>query len=73
MRRYKRIRATIEVLDRQYSHYIAEQKELPRELILKRNDLMREMAEQFPDEERWLLPTSFGNAVRAFEGLSRPR
>lgn len=33
--------------------------------------LTRYMAERFPDDERWLLPTAFGNTVRAFEVYPR--
>ena len=40
-------------------------------LVKKRNKLLREFVERFPDEERWLLPTSFGNTVRAFEVYPR--
>ena len=32
---------------------------------------MQKAAVRFPDDERWLLPTSFGNTVRAFEVYSR--
>lgn len=32
---------------------------------------LREQGCDFPDEERWLLPTAFGNAVRAFEVYPR--
>ncbi|MEM8674336.1 MAG: hypothetical protein AAGF83_10750 [Cyanobacteria bacterium P01_G01_bin.67] len=37
----------------------------------KRNKLMMLKINRFPDEERWLLPTSFGNTMRAFEVYSR--
>lgn len=37
----------------------------------QRNKLLRERAEQFPDDERWLLPTAFGNTIRAVEVYSR--
>ena len=29
------------------------------------------MVTQYPDDEFWLLPTSFGNSIRAFEVYSR--
>ena len=32
---------------------------------------MLKRAMQFPDQERWLLPTAFGNAIRAFEVYPR--
>ena len=33
----------------------------------KLNELSTKYAEMFPDHENWLLPTTFGNAIRAFE------
>lgn len=32
---------------------------------------MQKIVLRFPDDERWLLPTSFGNTIRAFEVYSR--
>jgi hypothetical protein len=32
---------------------------------------MRRLAEEFPDQEDWLLPTPFGNIIRAFEVYPR--
>lgn len=37
----------------------------------QRAKLMREKAERFPDDEKWLLPTAFGNTIRAFEVYPR--
>jgi hypothetical protein len=37
----------------------------------RRNDIAIELAESFPDQERYLLPTAFGNTIRAFEVYSR--
>lgn len=36
-----------------------------------RAKLSQQKAERFPDNERWLLPTAFGNTIRAFEVYSR--
>jgi hypothetical protein len=33
--------------------------------------LIRHLSERYPDDERWLLPTSFGNIVRSFEVYPR--
>lgn len=33
----------------------------------KRNRLLRELATLFPDDDRYVLPTGFGNVIRAFE------
>lgn len=45
--------------------------EFPINKRTKRNRIIKELAEHFPDEERWLLPTSFGNTIRAFETYPR--
>ncbi len=70
-RRYERLREGISKLDEEYSRCISEGKEFPMELRLKRKQLMEETVERFPDEDHWLLPTSFGNTIRAFEVYPR--
>ena len=35
------------------------------------NELFQEQVTNLPDKEKWLLPTSFGNAIRAFEVYPR--
>ena len=35
------------------------------------NELYLEQVTYFPDDEKWLLPTAFGNAIRAFEVYPR--
>lgn len=63
-KKYTQLLAEIENLDDQFR----EQKDkFPRELRDKRNQLMRQAAEYFPDREGLLLPTAFGNILRAFE------
>lgn len=67
-RKYKKLAQEIEKLDNQFR----EQKEaFPREQRNKRNHLMRELAERFPDREDLLLPTGFGNILRSFETYPR--
>lgn len=46
-------------------------REFPDDRLMKRNRLKLEIVESFPDQERWLLPTSFGNTIRAFEVYPR--
>lgn len=70
-RRYKKLLENISKLDEEYLSCISEKIEFPKKLRLKRNRLMRESAERFPDEEQWLLPNSFGNTIRAFEVYPR--
>jgi hypothetical protein len=67
-KKYTDLLAEIEKLDDQFR----EQKDkFPRELRDKRNQLMREHVERFPDREGLLLPTAFGNILRAFEVYPR--
>ncbi|MDX9990847.1 MAG: hypothetical protein RBS68_02250 [Anaerolineales bacterium] len=67
-RKYNKLQEEIEKLDDQFR----EQKEaFPREQRSKRNHLMRELAERFPDREDLLLPTGFGNILRSFETYPR--
>lgn len=67
-RKYNKILAELEKLDDQFR----EQKvAFPREQRNKRNRLMRELAERFPDREDLLLPTDFGNILRSFEVYPR--
>jgi hypothetical protein len=45
--------------------------ELPAKAKEKLTQTYLCLAERFPDEQSWLLPTSFGNIIRAFEVYSR--
>lgn len=56
-------------LEKQYRESIGE--EPSAELQAKRIKLMRTAAERFPDNVTWLLPTAFGNTIRAFEVYPR--
>lgn len=70
-RRYKRLKQAISQLDAEYKACESEKKEFPQEICSKRVKLMQEIVKRFPDEERWVLPTSFGNTIRAFEVYPR--
>jgi hypothetical protein len=65
-RRFKKLRQAILALDEKYKYYTSINSNLPQTLVNKRARLMQKEVEQFPDEV-WLLPTAFGNAIRAFE------
>jgi hypothetical protein len=55
------------VLDADYTKY---QKTNPTQFAKtreKRARLIRHLSERYPDDERWILPTSFGNIIRSFE------
>lgn len=66
-----RLQNEIAVLDDQYRVYLDKEQEFPLELRLRRNELMRAYAERYPDQESLLLPTSFGNTLRAYEVYPR--
>jgi hypothetical protein len=69
-RRYARIKAELEEID-DLRAKLPHGTELPLERAYRRMDLMLELADRFPDDEGWVLPTSFGNTIRAFEVYSR--
>lgn len=71
IRRYKRLQSSISELDDEYKKYLSDGTEFPQELRTRRNKLLKESAERFPDHESWLLPTALGNIIRAFEVYPR--
>jgi hypothetical protein len=70
-RRYRIAVDKLKALDNEYKRSLNAGEEFPPELVTKRNSVMRQLAEEFPDQARYLLPTPFGNALRAFEVYSR--
>jgi len=66
-KKFKTIKNEIETLDKQYVEYNDQNKNLPADFRMKRNQLYRMLVTRYPDDEIWLLPTSFGNSIRAFE------
>lgn len=68
--RYRELRRRISNLDTQYDSPASDQP-LTQDLDKKRGRLLLREAEQFPDGEGLLLPSSFGNTIRAFEVYSR--
>jgi hypothetical protein len=67
----RRYRKLVETRDKLDDEYRAAGDNFPVEKRSERNRIMRELAERFPDNERWLLPTAFGNTLRAFEVYPR--
>lgn len=65
--RYQKVIIELEKLDNEYSECDAANKEFPVKSRIRRNQLMRQLADEFPDKEEYLLPTPFGNVLRAFE------
>ena len=68
---FERTQREISKLENTYISCLKQGKEFPNDLKQRRNYLLMELANRFPDDERWLLPTSFGNTVRSFEVYSR--
>lgn len=67
VRRFAKLQTEIAELDSTRKSYLAGGREFPQDLRVRRNNLKRHAAERFPHEETWLLPTSLGNVIRAFE------
>ncbi len=65
--RYDDLQKDIAKLDDKYIEFQLRGEEFPMDLRLKRNRLMHFFAQRFPDAEYGLLPTSFGNIIRAFQ------
>lgn len=68
--RYRRLKSQITALNSQYDSLAADQSP-SAEMVSKHDTLLQREAGRFPDGEEWLLPTSFGNLIRAFEVYSR--
>ncbi|MCJ7436027.1 MAG: hypothetical protein MUO77_21325 [Anaerolineales bacterium] len=66
-RRYQQALIELEKLDAEYRKCYEANKEFPVKSRTQRNQLMRQLAEEFPDKEEYLLPTPFGNVLRSFE------
>lgn len=65
--RYQKTVSELEKLDDEYRECYASKKEFPVKSRTRRNEIMRQLAEEFPDKEEYLLPTPFGNVLRSFE------
>jgi hypothetical protein len=67
-RRFRKLNEKLDKLDDQFRELGSD---FPVDKRSERNKIMKELAEHFPDDERWLLPTGFGNTLRAFETYPR--
>ena len=65
--RFERKMAELNDLDSEYTAFSSRGQDIPQEILSRRNQVVRDLAEEFPDRADLLLPTKFGNAVRAFE------
>lgn len=66
-RRFRRMRNEIDRLDELRDEMQQLGKPVPPELEYQRTQLYARAADRFPDSEAYLLPTPFGNTIRAFE------
>lgn len=69
-RRYKKLNDAISNINIKFTDLEYRKKEIPLELRDERQKKMKKIVERFPDED-FILPTSFGNTIRAFEVYSR--
>ena len=70
-RRYMRMKKELSELDKKLQYAIARNQVFSLESQSRRNQLSLELATRFPDDKRWVLPTAFGNTIRAFEAYPR--
>ena len=68
---YRQLNKEIDKLDNAYYEHLEAGTDLPESLKTKRLRLMIERSERFPDRESLILPTPFGNTLRAFESYPR--
>lgn len=66
--RFKRLKSEYEALNEQW---LREEDRFPEELRERYDEVQRILFTRFPSEIRLILPTRFGNAIRAFEDYSR--
>lgn len=68
---FRRLENEIADTESRYLSYSDQGKEVPLDIKEQYRDLRQQRSPRFPDQERWLLPTAFGNTLRAFETYSR--
>jgi hypothetical protein len=69
-RRFERLINRIEVLNEKYAKAMTGKGEITPKELEKRTELLMEYAKRFPHKAEFLLPTPFGNTIRAFEVYS---
>ncbi len=70
-KRFSKLQEAISDLDRKYQDCLDKNLDIPKNLRQDRIERLLERAESFPSTEEQLLPTSFGNTIRAFEDYPR--
>jgi hypothetical protein len=70
-RKYVRLINELDHLDAKYIQMLKDKEEISFDFRKKRNQVMQDIAEKIPDKLEFVLPTSFGNIIRAFEVYPR--
>lgn len=70
-KKYEKTKKEIDNLNNSYKKAIEEKEIFPSTLRIKRISLTQEIASRFPDQIDWIMPTPFGNIIRAFEVYPR--
>jgi hypothetical protein len=71
LQRYRRLADLADKIRTERKNLEKHSKELPPERRADLEKAVDKLATYFPDEERWVLPTGLGNAIRAFEAYPR--
>lgn len=71
VRRYRRLASRLNQLNNAFKAMKKDSIDFPPALRTERRTIMRRLAEEFPDKEEFILPTPFGNVLRAFEVYPR--
>lgn len=66
-RRYRRYQQQLHTLATNYHALPHHDTHAAEKLLRERSQVLARQAESFPNQEEWVLPTSFGNIIRAFE------
>ena len=69
--RFKKLQKNISATEQEYCQYSDRNQIVPLKIQQKYQDLLEAKTRNFPDREQLVLPTSFGNILRAFETYSR--
>ncbi|MGF1490378.1 MAG: hypothetical protein ACFBSE_25085 [Prochloraceae cyanobacterium] len=70
-KRFKKLEKNIADIDKKYLSYSNNNKDVPDDIKNRYRELIEKKVTDFPDAERWLMPTEFGNALKSFQTYSR--
>jgi hypothetical protein len=68
---YHKIQRKIALLEDEYLNLQRKGEKIHPDFKSQRSSLIGNRVRRFPDEEQWILPTAFGNTIRAFEVYPR--